>query len=148
MIRTDVSALDHTVQETHEWLAQLTREGPFSTHQQAYSWLRAVLHSLRDRLTVEEATHLASQLPMLVRGFYYEGWRPALAPNDEQTRAEFFASIAESLDGARASDAEMTAATRAVFALLEDRLSEGQVRHVLSQLPAELQGLWSVEPSA
>jgi uncharacterized protein (DUF2267 family) len=31
-----------------------------------------VLHALRDRLTVEEASDLAAQLPMLIRGLYYE----------------------------------------------------------------------------
>jgi uncharacterized protein (DUF2267 family) len=46
---------------------------------------------------VEEAVHLAAQLPMLVRGFYYEGWRPALAPNEEETPADFFARVRESL---------------------------------------------------
>ena len=149
MTNTDVTALNDTVQETHEWITELTREGPFEVPQQAYSWLRAVLHSLRDRLNVDEAAHLASQLPMLVRGFYYEGYRPALAPNEEATRAEFFDSIRQSLDGGvGTSHEEIEAATRAIFGLLEDRLTEGQVRHVLSQLPDEVRSLWSVELTA
>lgn len=149
MSTSKVTALDHTLHETGAWLDDLAGDGPFANREQAYSWLRAVLHSLRDRLTIEEATHLAAQLPMLVRGFYYEGWRPALAPNAEETRSEFYASVAESLHAAAPVEAEMESGVRAVFDLLVRRLSEGQVRHVLSQLPADIRGLWAVEaPSA
>lgn len=35
----------------------------------AYLALRATLHALRDRLTVEEVAELGAQLPMLIRGF-------------------------------------------------------------------------------
>ena len=38
--------------------------------QQAHSVRRAVLHTLRDRLTVGGAADLGAQLPMLIRGFY------------------------------------------------------------------------------
>jgi uncharacterized protein (DUF2267 family) len=148
MTTSNVTALDHTVHETGAWLDDLAGDGPFANREQAYSWLRAVLHSLRDRLNVDEATHLAAQLPMLVRGFYYEGWRPALAPNAEETPREFYASVAESLQGAGPDDPDVEAAVRAVFALLQRRLTGGQVRHVLSQLPSGIQELWASEVSA
>lgn len=45
--------------------------------QMAYHALRGVLFTLRDRLTVEEAAHFASQLPLLIRGIFYEGYRSA-----------------------------------------------------------------------
>lgn len=142
MLKSDVSALNHTLTETEEWLEDLVGSGPFESEQQAYSNLRAVLHSLRDRLTVEEAAHFAAQLPMLVRGFYYEGWRPALAPNEESTPAEFFDSVRESLNDRFTGDAEIGEATRAVFELLVKRVQPGQVRHVREQLPDALQELW------
>jgi len=143
MMKTEISALNHTLEETEAWLEDLVERGPFENEKQAYSHLRAVLHSLRDRLTVEEAVHLAAQVPMLVRGFYYEGWRPALAPNEEQDRSEFFDIIRESLDAQAATDQDLQASTRAVFDLLAARLPEGQINHVRTQLPEELQGLWS-----
>ena len=42
--------------------------------------MRAVLHAMRDRLTVDETAHFAAQLPMLVKGVYYDGWDPSRVP--------------------------------------------------------------------
>lgn len=142
MITTEITALNHTLEETNQWLDQLTELGPFETNEQAYSHFRAVLHALRDRLTVEEAVHLASGLPMLVRGFYYEGWRPALAPDDQETRVEFLNKVRESLDGALTTDEVLTEAITAVFRLLENRLEAGQIAHVRTQLPGEVEALF------
>ena len=41
--------------------------------QDAYRAVRGVLHTLRDRLPVEESAQLAAQLPTLLRGVFYEG---------------------------------------------------------------------------
>jgi len=46
----------------------------------AYRALRAVMHAIRDRLTVDETAQLAAQLPELIRGIYYEGWDPSRTP--------------------------------------------------------------------
>ncbi|BCB90216.1 DUF2267 domain-containing protein [Phytohabitans suffuscus] len=46
----------------------------------SYKAMRAVLHALRDRLTVGESAQLAAQLPTLVRGAFYEGWQPERVP--------------------------------------------------------------------
>jgi len=62
--------------------------------QLAYAALRATLHALRDRLTVEEAVQFGAQLPMLLRGMYYEGWTPSGKPLQED-REEFLAHIQE-----------------------------------------------------
>jgi len=35
------------------------------------------LHALSDRLTVQEVAQLGAPIPMLIRGFYYEGWVPS-----------------------------------------------------------------------
>jgi uncharacterized protein (DUF2267 family) len=60
---------------------------------QAYQALRAVLQTIRDGLPVMEPVHLGSQLPMLVRGMYYEGWTPLDKPL-KLTRDEFLTCVA------------------------------------------------------
>lgn len=138
-VKTEVSSLNATLQQTHEWLVELAQEGSFNSEAQAYSALRAVLHALRDRLTVEEASHLASNLPMLVRGFYYEGWRPALAPNRLRDLDSFLEHVAHSLRGA---SIEPMHATQAVFAFLQRKLPQGELRDIRQSLPAEIRGIW------
>lgn len=56
---SDLEMLDTMLQKTHEWLQDVMTELHWDSRQKAYTALRAVLHALRDRLTVEEATDFA-----------------------------------------------------------------------------------------
>lgn len=142
MLATHIDAINDTVQKTQIWLKSLEEDGPFDSEAQAYSALRAVLHSFRDRLTVDEAVKFASQLPMLVRGIYFEGWRPPLAPNSwEQSREDFYASIKESLPRNETIDPEH--ASMAVFRLLKREMSPGLVENAKAQLPGPIKELWA-----
>ena len=76
-----ISAFESTLHKTNVWLKDLMSELEWETdYQRAYHALRAVLQALRDRLTIDEATHLASQLPMLIRGFYWGSRRLPIDP--------------------------------------------------------------------
>lgn len=147
MQTTEIRSINHTVEETRAWLDELVGHEPFGNEDQAYSGLRAVLHAIRDNLTAEEAAHLGSQLPMLVRGFYYEGWRPALAPNKERDQDAFLQHVQSSLSGGGQGGTGMdpAAATRAVTRLLNAHLTSGQIRHVRQQLHGSVEELWSPE---
>jgi len=135
-----VPQLRRATQQTQEWLNELATYEPLQVEEQAYSYLRAVLHAIRDRLTVTEASHLAQQLPMIVRGFYYEGWRPSLAPFPIDSRSDFLAQVRSSLGGGTsdAGEADVHAGTMAVLRFLQERLQEGTLRHLEQQLPEEL----------
>jgi uncharacterized protein (DUF2267 family) len=61
----------------------------------SYLALRAVLHTLRDRLIVDEAIDLGAQLPMLVRGFYYENWQSVGKPLKYRHKEEFLNQVKE-----------------------------------------------------
>lgn len=134
-----VESVNRTVEKTHEWLRELMMEDGFAHEEQAFSGLRAVLHTLRDRITVEEAADLGAQLPMLIRGVYYESWRPAATPSKERTLGEFLESVAGKLPR-NAPDPEKVC--RNVFRLLSRRITEGEVRDVRQMLPKPIQHLW------
>lgn len=94
MSSTGLRTFDSTLQTTNVWLDELMKELGWQERQRAYHALRAVLHTLRDRLPVDEAAHLAAQLPMLIRGIYYEGWHPADKPLKQRNKEQFLAHIA------------------------------------------------------
>ncbi|MEV4320363.1 DUF2267 domain-containing protein [Actinocrispum sp. NPDC049592] len=48
---------------------------------QTYRVVRTWMHLLRDRLPVNSAAHLAAPLPELLRGVFYDGWRPSRVPD-------------------------------------------------------------------
>src|SRR5262245_31650581 len=77
---TGFSLFNTTVQKTSKILKEIEQANGWSKQQRnmSYAALRAVLHALRDRLTVQEAAHFAAQLPMLVRGVYYHSWDPSV----------------------------------------------------------------------
>lgn len=138
-----ISQLESATQQTQEWLNDLASRPPFENQEQAYSHLRAVLHAVRDRLTAEEVTHLGSQLPMVVRGFYFEGWRPAEAPNDFETPNEFYEHARRSLGGATAAgQLDLATTTRTVLEFLTDHVDPGEIRHVRTQLPDAIAALF------
>ena len=121
-------------------MAELHWEG--SDHQRAYHALRAVLHTLRDRLTVEESSDLAAQLPMLIRGFYYEGWNPTKTPASEHTKEQFLRRVAEHYANDISADTE--AITRAVFRVIEKHIAAGEIKDVKHSLPEPIRELWGL----
>ena len=62
------ATIAHAVQQSQEWLKELRDNAGLASETEALSVLRAVLHQLRDRLTINEAVQLGAQLPTIVRG--------------------------------------------------------------------------------
>lgn len=142
MSTTGLDVFDTTLQKTHAWLKGIMDRLGTSDRHRAYMALRAVLHALRDRLPVTEAAQLGAQLPMLVRGLYYEGWDPAATPRKERHKEDFLAHVARELRTAAGPAVDPEAAVRAVFAELATRVSAGEIADVKGILPAELRALW------
>jgi uncharacterized protein (DUF2267 family) len=140
MSTTGLPVFDTTVQETNLWLKAIMDGLHTDDRHLAYVALRATLHALRDRLGPENAVHLAAQLPMLVRGLYYEGWRLAASQTKERTQADFLDHVRRELP--RGSGIDPNVAARAVFGVMWEKLDLGEVGKVIDLLPAELKELW------
>jgi uncharacterized protein (DUF2267 family) len=139
MTATSLDVIDKTVHTTNLWLKEIA-EAIGGDRRRAWHALGAVLRALRDRLTIGDSAHLAAQLPLLVRGLYFDQWRPAEQPVPVRKREEFLAMIRERLGDIGPIDPEDAA--RAVFTALDRHIAEGEIDKLLHVLPAELRGLW------
>jgi uncharacterized protein (DUF2267 family) len=129
-----VSFIDRTVEKTNVWLQGLEQGMGIDDRHVAYLVLRSVLHALRDRLDVNSSAHLAAQLPMLVRGLYFEGWNPTAKPS-RTSYPDFIERIEREALLKGTSEAEDAA--RAVFELLWEQLGDGVMSKITSTLPAD-----------
>jgi uncharacterized protein (DUF2267 family) len=139
MSQTGLTSFDTTLQVTNGWLKDLMEELGWQDRQKAYHALREVLHALRDRLPIDTVASLGAQLPLLVRGVYYEGWHPAGKPL-KYHREQFLGHIAETLRDCPPTDARTV--VQAVFRILARHVSYGEVERVKHALPADLRSLW------
>ena len=145
MSATGLEVLDKSVQTTNIWLDEIMEEiGP--DRRVAWNSLRAVLHALRDRLPLDQAAHLGAQLPIVIRGLYYDQWYPAGKPEKWRTQDEFIARLNEELSDTRPTDPRDAA--RAVFRTISNHVSPGQVDKVRESLPEDIRRLWPEDVAA
>jgi uncharacterized protein (DUF2267 family) len=133
-------SFDHTVQEANIWLKAVAQQLHFEERRHAYSALRATLHALRDRLPPESAVHFGAQLPMVVRGLYFEGWRIAGKPSKEHTVDAFCAQVERELPPKFPMDAQTAA--RGVLQAVFDQIDPGESAKLVDQFPVPLRTLW------
>jgi uncharacterized protein (DUF2267 family) len=103
--------------------------------------LRAGLHAIRDRLPAAQVVDLAAQLPTLLRGIFYEGWRLGNDPTRIRDRAAMLARVKKELG----TDLRLAPydVLRSVVYLLVKHVSPGEVRDVIATLPRPIATLWT-----
>jgi uncharacterized protein (DUF2267 family) len=142
MSAVGLEGIDHAVQQAHIWINDVEKRMDWNNKPRAYRLLKSVLHALRDHLQVTEAADLGAQLPTLIRGVYYDQWRPSTTPLKDRHLESFLATIDRSFATDPLDDTAEAAAT--VFSLLTDRISAGEIADVRQSLPAQLRALWPV----
>lgn len=139
-----LETIETTTQKTHEWVARIA-ESMHMEKRDAWKSLRAVLQTLRDRLPVDLAVHLGAQLPMLVRGLYYEGWEPSKVPV-KMSREEFLAVVQSRIITDRVIDPVETA--QRVLAVAASHIGHGELQKVMHAFPRDIQSLFPAPASA
>lgn len=145
MTTTGLDVFDKTLHSTHVWLDEIMADlGP--DRRVAWKVLGSVLHAIRDGLQVDLAAHLGAQLPLLVRGLYYDQFHPARQPVDWHSPERLFEAVSDALSDIRPVDPQDAVAS--VFALLSRHLSAGQVGKVRQAMPHGIRAIWQAPREA
>jgi len=134
MSRTGVDSLDRSIDKTNAWLADVATNFGTEDRRLAYRVTRSWLHTLRDRLPVPIAAHIAAQLPELLRGVFYEGWNPSKVPI-KYGKDEYIARFAKD---AQIHHTEVPRAGRLVTSAFGKHLSAGAMNEALGALDVKL----------
>ena len=130
---------DRTLHETHAWLGAVADALGDPRPEMAYHALRGVLFALRDRLPPDEVFDLSAQLPLLIRGVFFEGYRPTGKP-DTFGRDAFLERVRHELQAIGGGNPERT--TQAVLSVLQAHVAAGEIEDVRNELPKDLRALW------
>lgn len=135
-----LEVIDHSVHTTHEWINELASRLDWSSKRCALRLLRSTLQHVRDHLLVDEMAQFSAQLPLLIRGFFFEGWVPKRTPVHERSAADFTDAIEKQLGPTQ--EYRGPEDIRYVFELLNARMSAGEIEDVRASLPEAIRALW------
>lgn len=126
-----------TVDKANHILAQIEDDygWPKDRRGQSYAALRTVLHTLRDRMTVDQTAQFAAGLPMVVRGMFYEGWEPSRVPQ-RMNADEFRERVREGFSYNVTGGTDPLVKT--VVGALRHHVSDGEWAKITSTMPDEL----------
>jgi uncharacterized protein (DUF2267 family) len=134
---------DAHVDSANAWLRPLIEDLKLAPGEQSRAMhaLRAGLHAIRDRLPAAEVVDLAAQLPTLLRGIFYEGWRLENDPTRIRDRASMLARVKKELG----TESRLVPydVLRSVIRLLVTHVSPGEIRDVVATLPRPVATLWN-----
>lgn len=140
MSYTGFRTLDNVAHKASEWIGELDDIYGWEDKQKSYQAFRAVAHTIRDRLTAEESAQLAAQLPMMLRGMYFDGWSPSGKPEKWRSQNEFIERLMDAYGGPDELNPEAMAT--GAFEMLDRRVSEGEISEVKSMLPKSVRQMW------
>lgn len=135
-----IHVFERTTHEAHEWVNDLAGRTGWTNEREVLRLLRTVLAKVRDHLPVNEMAQFSAQLPIILRGMFYEGWQPKVTPVHERHAPQFVAAIEEKVGDVIAYRGVTD--IKAVFNVINAHVSRGEVEDVRACLPQELRDLW------
>ncbi|RQX09690.1 DUF2267 domain-containing protein [Micromonospora ureilytica] len=132
-----ISAFESSLDKTNLILKDIENAygWPKDRRNQSYAALRTVLHLLRDRLPVDESVEFAQQLPVLVRGIYFDGWVPSDVPI-KLNRDDFLYEVRQGFPYDAEGGAERI--TQVVLDTLRRHVTQGEWQDVKDTMPKDL----------
>jgi uncharacterized protein (DUF2267 family) len=142
----ELEIIDKSAQKAYEWLKEIRfymdMENTQPDSLESLAVLRVVLHELRDNITLESSAHLSAQLPLLIRGVYFENWQPSKIPLRERKKEQFIISVQDHLAHLSRPTIDAEQAVKAVLCTLASKVSIGQINKIKQTLPPHVRELW------
>lgn len=137
-----MTALENSLEKSYIWLNTLQSKLNTPKREDAYRLLKVVLHELRDRLPITEAAQLGAQLPTLIRGLYYEGFRPRPTPLNRKDKSlqPFLRAVEKKMP--RFYPKPPSELLRATFETLNDFIAPGEIEDIKACCSKELKDFW------
>ncbi len=131
------SAVESSVDKTNLILKDIEQAygWPKAQRNQSFAALRTVLHLLRDRMPVTESVEFSAQLPMLVRGIYFDGWQPQNVPI-KLNRDDFLYEVRQGFPYDVEGGPERV--VQVVLDTLRRHITQGEWDEVKDTMPADL----------
>lgn len=137
-------SFDEYVHESNRYMNKLSEQlGHPQEQNRVYILLKAVLQTIRDRITISESFDLMSQLPLILRGVYTEQWKYSEKPSMRYDTIEEMKDEVKAIQeryGEREFDWEKSTEEliSIVINSLKEFISEGQLDHIRKQMPREV----------
>ena len=133
---TGLDIFDTTLDKTNHLLKEIETEmGWEGRRNQSYSALRSVLHALRDRLPLEESIHFSAQLPLLLKGVYFDGWNPEALPI-KMNKDEFLMYVGNQFKFEVEGGIENM--VQKVSMIMFETIDPGEANKIISALPSDI----------
>ena len=137
---TGIDVLEKSEQETTLWLNEIGERLATADRRKAFNALRATLHAVRDRVGPDHALHLAAQLPLLIKGLFFENWRPSETPTREREKATFLANVDAEVH--RGIGVEPEQAVKAVLEVLAEHVDGAAMDKLRRLFPENMRDLF------
>jgi uncharacterized protein (DUF2267 family) len=137
---------DKYAQSGHAFVKKIARElGDENDTSTASRILRSTLIVLRDQSTPEEAMQFISQLPMLIKALYVDGWKLSDKKSKVRHLDDFITEVHKQSQAAGHDDFTSQEgcflAIQAVFRVIREYVSAGEIEDLRLTLPVELRPL-------
>jgi uncharacterized protein (DUF2267 family) len=140
MAGSDVRSINKTIQNTMEWLHGIKAELGWEDDERVYEATRAVLHAIRDRLPVEDAVQFSAQLPILLKGVFFDQYDPTGKPLKVRTKEEFYELVRSDFDGFLNAEE----AVEGVLRGMRHKLPEESFNDVRDNMPEGIRDLFKI----
>lgn len=135
------------VHDVNEYINQLALDlGHPEEQQRVLIIWRAVMHTIRDRITISESFDLMAGLPLILRGIYTTGWKYTKTPPYDYDTIEEMKDQVKSLQNKYGEqEFSWSKSTEDIISIVLDSLeryfTQGQMKHIRSQLPKDIKTL-------